>query len=419
MNSKKILIIVPHPDDELSIGGGLIPRLKKKGYIIKVLIVTNGDADTIGKIRLKESLKGLRILGVMKKDIIFLGYGNRWQGNSHIYNTEKNSVISSLAGRDKTYALKNHVEFHYEKYLKHESYTRENMLKDMRECISDTDADIIICVDFDSHPDHRAVSLMFEECMAYLLDKTDYRPIVLKRFAYAFAWHGDNTSYSRKIGRYQVFDNRFQLDNPYYDWQARIVCRLPKSRQYDLKLFLASLAYPSQNAIIHLKQLLKEEMIFWNRRTDNLIFGAKVLVSSGQKEFLSDFKRFDCADVNKKSATDKFWEECAWHPLYEDNEKAINIIWEREVYISYIVIYPSLTSESKILDCEIIINHETYNTGHLRCDKEKRIYINNKTKKATIRINKYEGKNPGISEVEAYSTKELDKLNNFIKEIES
>lgn len=414
---KTVLIIAPHPDDELGLAGRLIPRLIRIGYIVKVIIVTNGDANISGKIRLKESIKGLGILGVKKKDIIFLGYGNRWQGEEHIYN-RKNTVLKSLAGYEYTYALDFHKEFHYKKYCEPALYTRENMLGDMRECIEEIWADIIICVDFDSHPDHRAVSLMFEECMNFLIRNKGYQPIVLKRFAYAFAWHGDNTAYAKKLSRFRVFDDKYQLDNPYYYWNERVVCKLDKCRICDFKLMLASLAYLSQNASSHLRQLLKKDMVFWNRRTDNLMYDAIINVSSGDKNFLFDFLRFGCVNVNKVKSQNAFWERYAWEPHLSDKKKEITIEWEKKVYISYISIFSSINDVSKILDCVIVVNNKDYHTGSLVYDMKKNIFINTYTKKILIRIDKYKGNSPGISEIEIYAKNKQDGLETFIESVE-
>ena len=53
-------------------------------------------------------------------------------------------------------------------------------------------ADILLVVDFDSHPDHRAASLLVEECLGeLLLERPSYRPLVLKRFAYDGVWKGE------------------------------------------------------------------------------------------------------------------------------------------------------------------------------------------------------------------------------------
>ena len=413
---KTVLVIVPHPDDELSIAGGLVSRLVKNGYVVKVVIVTNGDAEILGEIRIKESIKGLSILGVKRQNIIFLGYGNRWEGNTHIYNKDDKEILCSLAKYKTTYSIATHREYHYKKYKEPAMYKRENLFDDMKCCIEDVHAEIIICVDFDSHPDHRATSLLFEECMGEIIMCTDYRPIILKRFAYAFAWHDSYSKSLKKISRYRVFDSRYQLDNPYYNWRDRIVYKLVDDKLSDLRMCFATLAYPSQNAKSHIRQLLKKEMVFWNRRTDNLIFDATINVSSGDKKYLYDFKRFDCKNVNLRERVN-FWKAEAWIPDEDDCYKTVYIEWIKSVYVSYLVVYPALSEFSEILDCVIKLDEKVYHTGYLQPDNPKKIYIEKSICKMAIRIDKFIGEKPGISEIEIYSNGEQDFLDCFSQSV--
>lgn len=414
-----VLIIVPHSDDELSIGGLLLPMLKKRGYVVKVMIVTNGDAECSAKVRLKESIKGLRILGIEEKNIIFLGYGNRWDGNTHIYNRAENMQAVSFAGKTYTYALESHNEYHFQKYKEHCKYTKYNMKCDIKESIMDILADVIICVDFDNHSDHRAVSLMFEEVMGEILNNTSYRPLIFKRFAYAFAWHGDKSYVTKKIGRDKVFDNRFELDNPYYEWKRKILIDLPdfsvKNPIFFNRLYLAALAYSSQDAKGHIMRLLKKNMVFWNRRTDSLLYDAEIAVSSGDKKYLTDFKRFDCNDVNRTKSAQDFWDSCAWVPAVSDSDKCIIIRLREERFVSSISICASVLFESVIQNCDIILDSQIFHTGYLFPGKEKIIDIKKMASVITVQITNYIGMNPGLSEIEVYSEENQHELLEFLE----
>ena len=86
---KKILIIVPHEDDEINLAGGLIYSLKNKDNVY-VTFVTNGDFIYKAKYRYMEAIKSLGILGVKKDNIIFLGYADQaYDQSNHMYNSEK------------------------------------------------------------------------------------------------------------------------------------------------------------------------------------------------------------------------------------------------------------------------------------------------------------------------------------------
>jgi len=96
IKDNRVLIIVPHPDDEILATGGFIYKGIKNKASIKVVIVTCGEnfgyavgknffkfwppqkkALEFGSLRQKESLKILKKLGVENKDIIFLGFPDK------------------------------------------------------------------------------------------------------------------------------------------------------------------------------------------------------------------------------------------------------------------------------------------------------------------------------------------------------
>lgn len=71
-----VLVIAPHPDDEVLLAGGVLARAVKQGQRIAVILVTNGDygCERDGYLREAESIAALRALGVKDTDVHFLGY---------------------------------------------------------------------------------------------------------------------------------------------------------------------------------------------------------------------------------------------------------------------------------------------------------------------------------------------------------
>ncbi len=173
---------------------------------------------------MKEAIHSLDLLGVKESNVIFLGYGNEWQGATHIYNSKSNECILSVAGRTETYGIKNHPEYCWQKYHLHHSYTRDNFKADLKSAITDIMPDICFCVDYDIHPDHRATSLLFEECMGEILKEKDgYFPLILKKFGYAGTWEGPDDYYEYAPTCNSFEDNR--TDNPAFLWNERIRIR--------------------------------------------------------------------------------------------------------------------------------------------------------------------------------------------------
>ena len=74
--SVEVLVIAPHPDDEVVMAGGVLDRAVGKGRRTAVIIVTNGDytCGRNGWVRQAESIAALESLGVREDDVHFLGY---------------------------------------------------------------------------------------------------------------------------------------------------------------------------------------------------------------------------------------------------------------------------------------------------------------------------------------------------------
>jgi LmbE family N-acetylglucosaminyl deacetylase len=82
----KIVVFAPHPDDEtLGCGGTIIQRLRQ-GYQVVIVIVTDGShaylkmdiqsptKDELAKIRKKEAIKAIKILGVPQDNLLFWNF---------------------------------------------------------------------------------------------------------------------------------------------------------------------------------------------------------------------------------------------------------------------------------------------------------------------------------------------------------
>lgn len=79
---KKVIIIAPHPDDEVLGCGGLIAQLTAKGANINILFLTRGEAahqecckthaDQIGEQRFRLAIASNKILGVLPECLHFL-----------------------------------------------------------------------------------------------------------------------------------------------------------------------------------------------------------------------------------------------------------------------------------------------------------------------------------------------------------
>lgn len=344
MKKRKMLLIVPHQDDEMLVGGGVLYQFaNSKEWDSYVLYTTEGAAiNEDPKVRMWEAIRALKEIGISEDKIIFLGYGNGWQGKVHIYHASENDKLISLKGKTETFALPAHEEFCYKKYGVHHCFSRQNYKKDLEEAISDIKPDVIIGVDLDDHEEHMTTSLLLDECLECILkSEVDYRPLLLKKFAYDGLWHGKDDYFN--IPRVPTLNGEGRVNdtrNPSFQWNERI--RFANPPQCDTWFFCnnrlnkAMKKHKSQGGWLCSARLINSDNVFWIKRTDNLALSGEIYTSSGNSNYLNDFKMVDAVDVRNKKIE---WGNCSWIPKRDDKEKKIIIAWKKNQRVKQIVLY--------------------------------------------------------------------------------
>ena len=71
---QKVLVFVPHEDDEINVAGSVMYDYVQKGAEVYCVFTTNGDYSFWAKTRMQEAWQSLQILGV--QHVLFLGYGD-------------------------------------------------------------------------------------------------------------------------------------------------------------------------------------------------------------------------------------------------------------------------------------------------------------------------------------------------------
>ena len=304
--ANKLLVLVPHQDDELNIAGQVLPTFLEAGYECKICFSTNGDGfKSNGPVRLKEAMKVADFLGVGKENLIFLGFDDS-MGPDHPYNRVCAAEVSA-ASSVKTYSES--VRCYSDSFDKPDlPQCRETLVSDVAHLLSSWRPDTVICIDYDSHPDHRALSLAFEEAMGRVIrfDRS-YMPLVLKKLAYPSVWYGPDDYWSYSPTVQQERCGSFELDNTMYAWDDLIrVAPHPSAitrsffSNYVVK---AAMRYPSQNGWYFMSSVCNSDVIYWVRRTDDLMFESKLECSSGDGERLVNFQLFESTDVCSKEAS--------------------------------------------------------------------------------------------------------------------
>ncbi|MBQ2971206.1 MAG: PIG-L family deacetylase [Ruminococcus sp.] len=424
--NQKVMILVPHEDDDINLMGGIIEQYAKYGSDVYVVFATNGDGDKrfdmsqMGFIRMDEAIKALGVLGVTEENIIFLGYGDGWDNSEHhIYNAEPDEVMKSTSGRTSTYGLRNHQAF-----CDGKTYTYSNYYDDIKQVILEHLPDVIYCIDYDTHNDHRALSMLFEKVMGDILKTTEYKPTVYKGYGYRTAWNAVS-DFSDSVNITATVNNPSDIDVEIYDWNRRV--RIPiyvNSVNRSLRqsyLYKVLSVYASQKADKLADKVINGDKVFWIRRTDSVLYDAEISVSSGDKDKLIDFMLLDCDDLMNQGNCPY---DGVWHPDDNDYDKLISVSFNKEQYVDSIVLYDNPSPEDNILNAVITLDDGTViETGALDYHSGANVFsINKEIRAFSIRIESYEGEKYGLVEIEAYASdiqvptiyKFTDENDNFI-----
>ena len=166
----RILVLAPHPDDEVLGAGGVIQQAVAMKLPLKIVFLTNGDSnqwsfllyrkhpvvfpgavEAMGLVRHDEAMTASRILGVDPQNLIFLGYPDFGTLNMWYYHWNQRPAYRSIMTRVTAVPYKNAYRFAA-------PYKGEEILKDIRSILRDFKPTKI----FVSHPaDHNGDHLAF------------------------------------------------------------------------------------------------------------------------------------------------------------------------------------------------------------------------------------------------------------------
>ncbi len=408
--NKKVLVFVPHEDDEVNLVGGVIERYVSGGSEAFLCFSTNGDKGGFGQRRMKEAIECAGLYGIPEDHVIFLGYGDQWEGeNRHVITSNEDEVLRSCAGKTKTYGLSEHPS-----YIEGEDYTRKNFIGAIKKLIIELRPDIIFCIDYDVHSDHRALSIGFEEAMCGVLRETDLRPEVYKGFAYSTAFNAAHDFYGKTLKKTEKPDKKpFMTENNIYLWENRV--SVPVSDRSAERFLTNNLTYAAWRA--HESQMeyhdnifgvINADKVFFERRTDSLLYNAKISASSGDCSYLNDFKMIDPTDV----FTEPFFVNRLWIPDRQDTDRKITVRLKNPAQIGYIKLYDNPSVRNNILGCVIELfgeNEEVLKkievSGLMENGSETVVKtgITDRISAFTVQITESEGERAGLTEIEAFS----------------
>lgn len=419
--NKKVMVIVPHEDDDLLISGQVLPSMYKNGADVRVVFATNGDKRVSAYTRQSEACNALEKLGIPREKVIFLGYPDGTQ----LYVGKK--AFSFSSGWDHTYAGKGFKDYHFDRFGTHAKYTAENMVDDIESVVLEYRPDYILAIDFDTHTDHRGVSISFEKAMERILKKeSGYTPKVLKCFGYSLAWKSKPDFYALNIkstvmqDREKNNDPSYETDVPQYRWNNRV--RLPidkKSLSHSIlrcSEYKALSEHLSQYAYCYSERIINGDSVYWNRRTDSLTYNADISVSSGDASLLNDFRLIGVG--NRTAGPNVKLENCVSRFDKNDAQKTVTVKFDSPKTVSCVSLYDNFGLNSNILGGVITFSDGSkVEVPALNADgSETRVVFEPKHNitSFTFKVTEYEGV-AGLDEMEAFENADYDMGFSLIK----
>ena len=402
---QKVMLIVPHQDDEINLMGGVMEAYVHYGSRVYPVFVTNGDCYDQAEVRFAEALAVCEYIGIPQENVTFLGYGDRWAADGpHLYNAQPGTVMNSFKGRTATYgtAVK-------EAFREGNAYTVDNFLQDLQDVICIVAPDVIYCSDYDDHIDHKATSLAFEKVIGRILkENPDYRPTVYKGYTYNSAWFAEADFDAVNIRSTQnVFEEPGLQFPQIYRWEDRV--RMPVQPDtlarsvFRSDVFRTLSLHASQKAWRHGPNVVNGDKVFWKRDTESVTYGAQMIASSGDASFLQDFMLLENNALTDVSHSPF---DGVWTPNPEDAEPAIQVKLEKTENLHRIVLYDHPSLQENVLEARIQFPDGTQiRTGPLDPGGAATEVIVEKTQVSefAVFLEKTEGEAPGLSELEAFT----------------
>lgn len=265
-----VLVVAPHPDDDLLMAAGVIYRAVQAGEPVTVVYMTNGDSNRetpYGLARQAEAVAGQQRLGVQEDDLIFLGYPDGYLHQLLTRDIPPGETLITTFNRSRTYGQRGlgRSDYHTYRLGSPAHYNRHHIVTDLEDILSMLRPEhIYVTSELDTHPDHFATCQLLKlAVMAAHAATPEYAPVVHKtivHWSHGFWPHPmDATAPFPEIpnlGRFGLtWKSRERLEVP-LPMQSTDLSRNPK--------YLAIAAHRSQGGVDgYLKNFVHKDEFFW------------------------------------------------------------------------------------------------------------------------------------------------------------
>jgi LmbE family N-acetylglucosaminyl deacetylase len=268
--NSRVLVIAPHPDDDVIMAAGVTFRAVASGEPVTVVYMTNGDFAGVesGYQREAEAVAGQAIFGNAESNLIFLGYPDGYLQTLYADYPLQTDQFTAPTGQSTTYGNRGlgSSDYHAYKFGAPAPYNLISMVTDLAQIIRENRPDhVIVTAEYDQHPDHAATyNVLTLALRAALPDTANYFPTVHKTIIH---WNGDN-GWPLAMDPTEYFTEPPNLGTTNLAWTARESLDVPLSMQslnnQQNQKYLATMAQASQSSYsYYLTQFIHKDEFFW------------------------------------------------------------------------------------------------------------------------------------------------------------
>ena len=403
----KVLVLVPHEDDEINLMGGVF-ELLRDDCEIWVVFSTNG-VGTGKPVRNAEACRALAQFGIPADHVIFLGFDVmplRGAG-THLYNRPRNEVTTSPYGRDATWSPSG-----FPCHAPNLPYTQANFEGDIKDIIAAMKPEHIFITGYDLHSDHRALDLSAKRALAVVMKENPaYRPEVYSGFAYSDCWYQEPDFYdSVNIGSTKHLNEGEHMEEVNcLLWRERL--RLPVGAGSITRTLMGNLTVASfrqhdsqGHANIRIfERISNGDRVYWWIPTQNAALFAQVSANGERVDQLNDFLLYDSTDI---SNPDRMPFDNGWRP--QGGRGTVEFTWDSPIVIREIHLFDHPDEANQITRLTIrLSNGKTIPVTDLPKYGNRFIVetmCSEPISGFSLTIDESTGEGSGLSEVEAYTS---------------
>ncbi len=184
-NPTDVMVVAPHPDDDLIIAAGVMKRALQRGQSVRIVFATNGDVEGVnyGLVRQAEAVDGASMLGVPENRLVFLSYPTSGLNNLRLFYTDPDDQFVSGSGTSATYGTRGlgGADYHKYRFGAPGKYNWPTMVADLADLIHTTrPTHIFTTGSWETHTDHSSTYWLVKDAVEQVSSMTGgaYRPTV-------------------------------------------------------------------------------------------------------------------------------------------------------------------------------------------------------------------------------------------------